>query len=106
MIRDSLIWSEGIQSGTGQIMIDSGATLSITGGSNKGLNRTLQNRGTINYDGPRLFFGLGQNVPGVIANLTTGVINVTGGGDFDAVLAPMAGSNEHGSMIMPPTRCH
>ena len=68
--------------GGGKTIIASGATLTLSGGGNKGLTRTLDNAGTVHYPGTGLYFGYGQAVATTFNNLAGGVCNVTGEGNF------------------------
>ena len=81
-ISGTLNWSAGIMAGTGRTVLGNGATANFTGSGIKGLNRTLENSGTINYSGTVLTFGYGAAVAGIVNNLSGGVVNVTGEGDF------------------------
>ncbi len=75
-------WSGGNMEGTGTTVIASGATGTISGTANKWLGRTLQNAGTVDYSGTRLYFGRAAGLVGVIDNLAGGRFDVTGEGDF------------------------
>ena len=78
----NLVWTGGTMDDTGRTNV-SGIASTIGGTSLKGLNRTLNNSGTITYgsgDGRTIFFGFNGSEPGVLNN--TGIFNVTAGGDF------------------------
>jgi len=80
-VTNVFTWSGGTMSGAGRTIVGAGATGSLTTGNTKGLNRTLENSGTLTYSGTALFFGLGAAVPGVIDNL--GTFTVSGDGDLN-----------------------
>ena len=83
-VTDTLSWSGGTMSGTGKTVLASGANGAISGTSaNKIVGRTLENAGTIDYTGTRLYFGAQADEAGIIDNLASGQFNVTGEGDFD-----------------------
>ncbi len=81
-VTGTLNWSAGTMGGAGHTILPGGATANVTSASSKGLNRTLDNSGTLNYSGNNLYFGYGAAVPGVINNLVGGVINAMGEADF------------------------
>ncbi|MFN9917510.1 MAG: hypothetical protein ACK53L_33300, partial [Pirellulaceae bacterium] len=77
------VWTSGaMTSPTGKLVIASGGTLQITGTSTKLLSRILESAGTITYDGSGLFFGVSNNEPGTINNLSGGVLHWIGEGDL------------------------
>lgn len=81
-VHGALNWSAGNMAGTGRTIVGSGGTAILSGSATKGLNRTFENFGTVNYSGTTLTFGFGAPVAGVINNATGAVFNVTGDGDF------------------------
>lgn len=81
-ITGALTWSTGIMAGAGRTILGSGGTASFSGTGIKGLNRTFENSGTVNYTGTALTFGYTATVAGIIDNLAGGVFNATGEGDF------------------------
>ena len=76
-------WTAGTMRGTGTTAV-SGAAATISGNGQKGLDRKLNNSGTITYStsdsSNPIFFGLHAGETGVLNN--TGTFNVTAGGDF------------------------
>jgi hypothetical protein len=81
-ITGALNWSGGNMVGPGRTIIASGATATFSGINTKGLTRTIDNFGTVNYTGSGLRFGE-QNVVTLFNNLPGGVVNVTEDGDFN-----------------------
>jgi hypothetical protein len=63
--------------GTGKTIIATGAVAILHGENVKGLGRTFENAGTVNYTGSGLRFGE-QNVTTLFNNLPGGVMNVSG----------------------------
>ncbi|MBL9146924.1 MAG: hypothetical protein JNM99_24790 [Verrucomicrobiaceae bacterium] len=79
----SFNWSGGTFSGAGALNVSSTSGTITTAGA-KGLDRTLNNTGTITYSSPvgsSIQFGVGTSTPGVINN--SGTFNVTGNGNFE-----------------------
>ena len=79
-------WSRGTMSGTGRTIVASGATLNMEGTTQKALNRTLDNQGTITYQGSDLRLG------DIINN--QGQFNSIGGGGFFGTSANSAFNNQ------------
>ena len=78
----NLAWTGGTMDDVGTSIV-SGLGSTISGTGLKGLNRKLNNTGTITYssgDGRTIFFGFNGSEPGVLNN--SGTFNVTAGGDF------------------------
>ena len=76
-------WSGGTFSGTGALNVSSTGN-SITTIGAKGLDRTLNNTGTITYsatDDAAITFGVGVSTPGILNN--SGTFNITSGGGFN-----------------------
>ncbi len=81
-IDGALNWSAGVMGGTGRTIIGSSGVANLTTAGTKGLNRTLENSGSLTYGGTALTFGYTASVPGVINNLSGGQFTVTGDGDL------------------------
>ena len=96
-ITGILNWSAGIMAGAGRTILGSGGTANFTGSGIKGLNRTLENGGTIHYSGTVLAFGYTAIVAGIVNNLAGGVFNVTGEGDFNQSSAAAHAFNNSGT---------
>ena len=83
-LNDNLQWSGGTMGGTGSTEVIGTATI-VNTGVNKGLDRTLNNSGTITYSAADLsnplFFGLNNGAATSVLN-NNGTFNTTAGGDF------------------------
>lgn len=79
-VNGQATWNAGDMSGSGTTVIASSATLDINNVFTKGLDRTIENRGIINYSGSNLLFGRSASVAGIINNF--GTLNASGDGDF------------------------
>src|SRR6202008_4991107 len=73
-------------------------TGTIIGAGNKWLSRTLENSGTLSYTGSNLLFGFGAGQAGVLSNLSGGVLNSNGDGDFVVWTAGTHAVNNSGTM--------
>lgn len=87
-ITNAMTWTSGFLNRTGttaKLRVESGATLTMSGTSNRGLSRLLEvaGMGTVNYTGTDLLFGWNTGQTGTINVLANGVFNVTGEGDFN-----------------------
>ncbi len=71
-INNSMNWTGGAMSGTGRTVISPAATLSLANSNGMGLQRTLENAGTVAWTGPGLI-GL---LNGVITNRAGAVFQV------------------------------
>ena len=92
-------WSSGTLLAGGELIVANGATANLTGGSNKGINRVLRNRGTINYTGTNLFFNLGAASSGRIENESGATFIVDGDGDFGTSSGGTNAFNNAGNFI-------
>jgi hypothetical protein len=82
-VTGTLSWSGGnMAAGTGKTSLASTAVGTISGSGNKWLSRTLENAGTLDYNGSNLLFGFGAAEAGVLDNLGTGIFTADGDGDF------------------------
>jgi hypothetical protein len=97
-ITSTLNWSAGTMAAGGKTILASTGTGTISGGSSKGLNRTFDNAGTLNYTGTQLIFGLSAAVPGILNNLAAGVFNVTTTGGFSQSSAAAHAFNNAGTL--------
>jgi hypothetical protein len=68
-ITSALTWSSGFMFGPGRLIIAPGATALLNNANLKGLARTIDNSGTVNYTGNGLRFGE-QNVVTIFNNLS------------------------------------
>ncbi|HEX9727910.1 MAG TPA: hypothetical protein VGA37_05355, partial [Gemmatimonadales bacterium] len=76
-LTDSLIWSNGSQTGVGTTYIATGAVAYLTGGNTKGLDtRTFRNTGSVLHDGGS--WQLSGGNPTIIVNEASGIIEVAG----------------------------
>jgi len=80
-VSNTFNWSGGTMGAGARTVIAAGATANLTTTIVKGVNRTIDNSGTINYSGNSLLFGSGGLV-GVINNLPGGVFTASGEADF------------------------
>lgn len=85
-------WSGGTFSGTGALNVSGGGNTITTTGA-KGLDRTLNNTGTITFTGTlgsggQIEFGVGNSTPGIINN--SGTVNLSNGAGFEAANANAA----------------
>src|ERR1043166_7195740 len=96
-ISSTLNWSGGTMTGAGHPIFPAGATGSINGFNNKGLNRNFYNSGTVTYTGNNLYFGLNAALPGIINNLVGGVFNVNDDADFTQSSAAAHAFNNTGT---------
>ncbi len=96
-VNGTLNWLAGIMGGTGRTIVANGGVASLTTGGIKGLNRTLENAGTITYSGTVLAFGYTAAIAGVINNLAGGTFNVTGDGDLNQSSAAAHAFNNSGT---------
>lgn len=76
-VSSQFIWSGGAMEGTGQLIVQAGATATMSGGL---LGRTLINAGTLMYSGGDLILLGPAGSSGAIIN--TGTFNVAGEADF------------------------
>ena len=90
-------WTGGIMGGAGRTIVSAGATASFSGANAKGINRTIENTGTITYGGTGLSFGFTAATAGMINNLAGGVFNVTADGDFTQSSAAAHAFNNQGT---------
>jgi hypothetical protein len=82
-VTAALSWSTGdMAASTGKVVIDVGATGTLAGQGSKTLSRTLENAGTLNYNGANLTFGFASGQSGVLSNLASGLLTVNGDSDF------------------------
>jgi hypothetical protein len=80
-VTGTLSWSGGqMYNSSGKVALAASATGTISGGTNKWLDRTLDNSGNLTYNGSNFFFNLASGVPGVINNLAGAVFNASGAG--------------------------
>ncbi len=73
-LRSSMNWNGGVMSGAGTTTIAVGATLAISGATEKNLNRRLDNRGTVTWTDARITGDNGptiNNYPGALFHLQT-----------------------------------
>jgi hypothetical protein len=96
-VTNSLSFSGGVQSGTGKTVIAAGATGTMTSASPKFLGRILENNGTLTYSGSGFQFGISGG-PGVLTNLATGVLNLSGDGDIAVLQAGANAINNSGTL--------
>lgn len=82
-LNGSSVWSGGSMIDTGRTVVASGTTLNIEGTSNKFLSRTLDNLGSITYQGSNFNFNFGGVNSVAILN-NEGEFNSIGEGDFDS----------------------
>lgn len=71
-ITNTFVWAAADMTGTGQTLVTTGATMTVTAGSTKYLGRVLNNEGTANFGAERIYFQAGT-----LNNF--GTFNVTGG---------------------------
>lgn len=86
-VSGNLSWTGGTFSGTGALNVSGGGN-TITSAVAKGLDRTLNNTGTITYSSPDtgiIQFGTSPGATGVINN--SGTFNITNGGGFQILNA-------------------
>jgi hypothetical protein len=86
-ITGAMDWSGGQMAAGARTIIENGATLVMTGETEKYLNRTLENGGIVNYTGTALRSGYAVFSTGTINNLPGGVFTVNGNGGFTGELA-------------------
>ncbi len=87
-VSSGLTWSAGnMAAGSGKTVLGAAGTGTISGSGNKWLSRTLENNGTLDYTGSNLLFGFAASQAGVLSNLSGGVFNANGGGDFTQAFA-------------------
>jgi hypothetical protein len=95
-ITGALNWPSGSLLGTGRLIIPSGATATLNSPNFKGLTRTLDNAGTVNYTGSGLRFAA-QNAVTIFNNLPGGVVSVPDDGDFDITFGGTHAFNNAGT---------
>jgi hypothetical protein len=87
-VTGNLLWTGGTMEGTGSTTV-AGAASTIFGVTDKFLNRTLTNTGTMNVSMPDgtggLYLGTALGQPGYFVNATAGTVNVTNGADFRSI---------------------
>ena len=91
-------WTSGTLQNGSELIVASGATANLTGGGAKDFNRTLRNRGTVNYLGTGLRFSTNNTNPGRIENEAGAGFLVDGDGDFDHLFANANVFNNAGTL--------
>jgi phage baseplate assembly protein gpV len=77
-------WSGGTLAAGGKLLLAPGSVSSWTGSNTKGVNRTVENSGTLTYSGSNWFFNLGATSSGRVENLAGGTLIFDGDGDVSA----------------------
>ena len=99
-ISDSFEWLYGtLGIGGGKLKVASTATMTLTGGSYKFIDRVLENAGTLIYNGNNLLFNQQPNANGRIENLPGGLFIAEGDGDITFANRGVNAINNAGAFV-------